>query len=554
MWSGEMSSASSEGQGARKRLEFLLQHCSLGDRIDASGELADQLREDAAALRFWFARRDDPELPTLTLLFGCSGVGKSTIFNALAGADHAFVSSVERPATRGAIVAGAPSVIERLRREDLFPTFECVDAKETEPSPARGREGRLLRLETAGAGAARGLIIDCPDFDTRVDANRHIAARLLSWADRVVFVTSTERYADRSALPYLERVGRARLDALFVLNMVESETDDLVGDYQGMLVRIPGLADARPLGLPRTEARSLASTREFQELRRQLEAPVELERGRERLAEFCRRFRRDLLLPLQEQRRAFDETIRRLDKVGRGKTLLEMPGDLERLREFEAETKPLLKLGPRPAWKLLRTMVQRPKSSDVASVEAPGEEREEIEEPLLDQIWFAIEAFQIDTRTALDGTAHRQVLNDESLREVEFSREDLRRDLAPIVNELHEFSRTTRKRLHERQGGEHSLKEKIRREFLDRTLALLGVLLTVLVIPAVLHETLARLGMKDFVNQIETIIAQSRTRMRALVEEKIEEQRNRYRAKLESSATSESLLEELAVALEEPRS
>lgn len=112
---------------------------------------------------------------TVVALAGATGSGKSSLFNALAGADVARVG---------------------MRR----PTTSTPTAAVWGEEPA----GELLDWLSVGArhqapadGALDGLVlIDLPDFDSRESAHREEAQRVLELVDVFVWVTDPQKYAD----------------------------------------------------------------------------------------------------------------------------------------------------------------------------------------------------------------------------------------------------------------------------------------------------------------------------------------------------------------------
>ena len=114
---------------------------------------------------------------TVVALAGATGSGKSSLFNALAGADVAQVG---------------------LRR----PTTSTPTAAVWGEEPA----GDLLDWLSVGArhqvpvsddGALDGLVlVDLPDFDSRESAHREEAQRILELVDVFVWVTDPQKYAD----------------------------------------------------------------------------------------------------------------------------------------------------------------------------------------------------------------------------------------------------------------------------------------------------------------------------------------------------------------------
>jgi energy-coupling factor transporter ATP-binding protein EcfA2 len=150
--------------------------------------LANDLGRQGAAL--------DVDRPLLViLLMGGTGVGKSTLLNALAGGPIAEASYV-RPTTRDAVVYYHHSV----RPDRLDPALQhCRLAMHERPA-----------LE-------QKILVDTPDLDSNDLANREQLQRLLPAADIVLYVGSQEKYHDRLGWDLLLEQRRRRAFA-FVLN------------------------------------------------------------------------------------------------------------------------------------------------------------------------------------------------------------------------------------------------------------------------------------------------------------------------------------------------
>src|SRR5208282_1271998 len=130
--------------------------------------LALDLRRQAEAL--------DVEKPLLVvMLMGGTGVGKSTLLNALAGGDIAQ-ASFARPTTRDPVVYYHESV--RPDRLDLA-LQHCRLAAHDRPA-----------LE-------HKIIVDTPDLDSNDLSNRDKLHALLPVADMVLYVGSQEKYHDK---------------------------------------------------------------------------------------------------------------------------------------------------------------------------------------------------------------------------------------------------------------------------------------------------------------------------------------------------------------------
>ncbi|MBB1256737.1 dynamin family protein [Streptomyces alkaliterrae] len=158
-------------------------------------------------------RLREPEAPLLAVIGGSTGSGKSTLVNSLVGR-RISEAGVLRPTTRTPVLVCHPDdlrwftgrrVLPRLgrvrvpRQEDAAATeHESDDGVDRPDAEAAVRQALRVEIDE---GVPKGLgLLDAPDIDSLVAANRELAAELICAADIWVLVTTAARYAD--AVPW----------------------------------------------------------------------------------------------------------------------------------------------------------------------------------------------------------------------------------------------------------------------------------------------------------------------------------------------------------------
>jgi len=137
----------------------------------------------------------------LTLgLLGGTGVGKSTLMNALAGSEIASASH-RRPHTDQVL-------IYRHVEAHPLPVLALSDVPWREITH-RGHD--ILQI----------LLCDLPDFDSLMGEHREHVLHFLKHLDVLVWVTSPEKYGDGRFYEFLRLVPRAKQNFYFVLNKVD---------------------------------------------------------------------------------------------------------------------------------------------------------------------------------------------------------------------------------------------------------------------------------------------------------------------------------------------
>jgi hypothetical protein len=184
------------------------------------------------------------DAPLLMVVGGSTGAGKSTLVNSLVGAPVS-PSGVLRPTTRAPVLVCHPDDVRWFEDDRILPGMARTTGGAAGP-------GGLELVPTAALPSGLALL-DSPDIDSVVEANRNLARQLLAAADAWLFVTTAARYAD--AVPWeLLQAARERGTALsLVLDRVPPEAGEEVAGHLGAMVRERGLAGAELLVVPETE-------------------------------------------------------------------------------------------------------------------------------------------------------------------------------------------------------------------------------------------------------------------------------------------------------------
>jgi GTP-binding protein EngB required for normal cell division len=238
--------------------------------VDPAGELSDRVDALAAALVAAGSEVDPAEAArasavvdkvgerigiagahTVVALAGATGSGKSSLFNALVGSEVARVGA-RRPTTSKptAAVWGDADARELL-------DWLQVDAR------------HLVGASAESGPSLDGLVlVDMPDFDSREEANRVEAERMLELVDVFIWVTDPQKYADaRLHDDFVQVLSQHESVTLAVLNQADRLTPESVRECTRDLGR---LLERDGIAKPKVFAASTRTGQGVEELRGQI--------------------------------------------------------------------------------------------------------------------------------------------------------------------------------------------------------------------------------------------------------------------------------------------
>jgi GTP-binding protein EngB required for normal cell division len=245
------------------RLASLTELTKIGSgRAGADGFSQELLTEAELLLRRSGERMRMSASHTVVALAGGTGSGKSTLFNALSGANFS-PAGVTRPTTKHshACVWGM---------EGAGPLLDWLGVQR------RHRYARASALDEGESALTGLLLLDLPDHDSVVTGSAALVDRLVKMVDMLVWVLDPLKYADASVhRRYLVPLAGHAAVTLVVLNKVDTLSPDQGADCESDLRRLldaEGLTETQVLvtsavtgaglgDLRRALARSVAARR-----------------------------------------------------------------------------------------------------------------------------------------------------------------------------------------------------------------------------------------------------------------------------------------------------
>jgi GTP-binding protein EngB required for normal cell division len=246
------------------RLTSLQELTKIGsDRTGSEGFSDELLTEAETLLRRSGERMRMSATHTVVALAGGTGSGKSTLFNALAGANFS-PPGVTRPTTKHshACVWGM---------EGAAPLLDWLGVQR------RHRYARASALDEGESSLTGMLLLDLPDHDSVVTGSAALVDRLVKLADMLVWVLDPLKYADASVhRRYLVPLAGHAAVTTVVLNKIDTLSPDQAADCESDLRR---LLDAEGLTESQVVVTSATTGTGLDELRRVLGSAVAARRA-----------------------------------------------------------------------------------------------------------------------------------------------------------------------------------------------------------------------------------------------------------------------------------
>lgn len=203
------------------------------DVAGVEGMRAERARLAAQLDDYLIPRLRSLEAPVVAVVGGATGAGKSTLVNSLVGRE-VTPAGVIRPTTRIPVLVHHPDDARWFADDVLLAGFRRVSG------PGAAAEGldpeHPAVLLVPDEHQPRGLaVIDAPDLDSVVAANRDLALRLLDAADLWLFTTTPSRYADAVPWSVLRRAVDHGTSVTVVLDRV---APDVLQDVRLDLARL----------------------------------------------------------------------------------------------------------------------------------------------------------------------------------------------------------------------------------------------------------------------------------------------------------------------------
>ena len=180
------------------------------------------------------------DAPVLCVVGGSTGAGKSTLVNSVVS-EPVSRTGVLRPTTRASVLVHHPEDVSWFTDDRVLPGLARLTG-----SPTDSDDPTSVRLVSSAALPQGLALLDAPDIDSVVQANRDLARQLLAAADLWLFVTTAARYADAVPWDLLRQAAERGTSVAIVLDRVPPEAMEEIRTHLAQMLRDQGL-DQSPI-------------------------------------------------------------------------------------------------------------------------------------------------------------------------------------------------------------------------------------------------------------------------------------------------------------------
>ncbi len=186
------------------------------------------------------------DAPLLAVVGGSTGAGKSTLVNSILRREVSR-PGVLRPTTTSPVLVHHTADTAWFIGTRVLPGLARATG-EDHGSPDPGTV-RIVASDELPPGVA---LLDAPDIDSVVAANRGLARQLLAAADLWLFVTTAARYADEVPWTLLRQASERGTAIAIVLDRVPRDALEEIRPHLAGMLRDQGLATAPVFSVPET--------------------------------------------------------------------------------------------------------------------------------------------------------------------------------------------------------------------------------------------------------------------------------------------------------------
>jgi hypothetical protein len=206
---------------------------------------AGSARRSAAALvaqldDYLLPRLGQLDAPTLAVVGGSTGAGKSTLVNSLVRAPVS-TAGVLRPTTHTPVLVCHPVDAPWFAGPNLLPGLSRAHSHHDGHGAADDPGLEVVMAPALNPGLA---LMDVPDIDSVVASNRRLAAELLAAADKWLFLTTASRYADAVPWETLRQARERGVPVAMVLDRVPLEQASEVALHLAKMLTSQNLGEA----------------------------------------------------------------------------------------------------------------------------------------------------------------------------------------------------------------------------------------------------------------------------------------------------------------------